>query len=217
MVVRNDGFVGINTTAPTSQLDINGDIRIRTTLAGTSLDQMLVIDANGLVKKVAPSSPVGEVITFAGATAPTGFLICNGSAISRTTYADLFVVIGTMYGVGNGTTTFNLPDLRGEFIRGFDGGRGIDGARVLGSDQKATIIAANDDNDANMSTMQQVNTFRVDLGWEPADLVGIPTSRVLVGWNTRSSARSFDNTANLERWMGSVRPRNIAMNYCIKF
>jgi hypothetical protein len=217
MVVRNDGFVGIGTTAPTSLLDVNGDLRVRTVTAGGSNEEVLVVDGTGLVKKVASTSPVGEVITFAGATAPSGYLMCDGSAVSRATYADLFAVIGTTYGTGNGTTTFNLPDLRGEFIRGLDGGRGIDTGRGLGSAQKATIIAGNDDNDNNMSTMQQVNTYRNDLGWEPADFTGIPSNRVLVGWNTRSSARTFDNTANLDRWMGSVRPRNIAMNYCIRF
>ena len=52
---------------------------------------------------------------FAGATAPTGWLLCNGAAISRTTYARLFAVIGTTYGAGDGSTTFNLPDFRDRF------------------------------------------------------------------------------------------------------
>ena len=77
--------------------------------------------------------PSGMVMYFAGAAAPTGWLACNGSAVSRTTYAELFAAIGTTYGSGNGTTTFNLPDLRGEFVRGLDSGRGIDSGRVLGS------------------------------------------------------------------------------------
>ena len=57
--------------------------------------------------------PVGSYIQHAGPTAPTGFIACDGAAVSRTTYADLFDVIGTTYGAGNGTTTFNLPDARG--------------------------------------------------------------------------------------------------------
>ena len=61
---------------------------------------------------------IGEIKTFAGSTAPEGYLICNGSAISRTTYAALYAVIGTIYGVGDGTTTFNLPDYRGRVIVG---------------------------------------------------------------------------------------------------
>lgn len=56
------------------------------------------------------SVPTGTVVPFAGATAPDGFLICDGSAISRTRYADLFAVIGTTYGAGDGNSTFNLPN-----------------------------------------------------------------------------------------------------------
>lgn len=55
---------------------------------------------------------------YGGATAPTGYLLCDGSAVSRTTYADLFAVLSTTYGVGDGSTTFNVPDARGVFVRG---------------------------------------------------------------------------------------------------
>jgi hypothetical protein len=58
------------------------------------------------------SNPAGVVCSFAGSSAPTGYLLCDGAAVSRETYADLFAVISTTYGVGNGSTTFNLPDLR---------------------------------------------------------------------------------------------------------
>ena len=72
---------------------------------------------------------------FAGAAAPSGWLECDGSAVARADYADLFSAIGTVYGAGDGSTTFNLPDLRGEFLRGLDSGRGVDADRVLGSAQ----------------------------------------------------------------------------------
>ena len=62
--------------------------------------------------------PVGSIQAFAGNTAPSGYLDCDGSAVSRTTYIDLFNTIGTTWGIGDGTTTFNLPDLRGAFLRG---------------------------------------------------------------------------------------------------
>lgn len=78
---------------------------------------------------------VGDVKYTARSTAPTGWLKANGAAVSRTTYAALFAAIGTTYGAGNGSTTFNLPDLRGEFIRGWDDARGADPGRVLGSAQ----------------------------------------------------------------------------------
>lgn len=79
--------------------------------------------------------PAGMVMHFAGAAAPSGWLVCDGSAVSRAYYADLFSAIGTVYGAGDGSTTFNLPDLRGEFLRGLDSGRGVDAARALGSAQ----------------------------------------------------------------------------------
>lgn len=60
----------------------------------------------------ATTAPTGAIMAFAGATAPTGWRLCNGTAISRTTYSDLFAVIGTTYGAGDGSTTFNVPDYR---------------------------------------------------------------------------------------------------------
>lgn len=86
--------------------------------------------------------PAGTVTAYAdNVTAaqnggvPFGWMVCNGDAISRIRYKRLFDVIGTTFGVGDGSTTFNLPDLRGEFIRGWDAGRGIDTGRVFGSAQ----------------------------------------------------------------------------------
>ena len=64
--------------------------------------------------------PIGTIYAFAGNNIPSGYLPCNGSAISRTTYADLFAVIGTTYGSGDGSTTFNLPNLTEKFIQGSD-------------------------------------------------------------------------------------------------
>lgn len=65
-------------------------------------------------------TPTGGVIEFAGTTAPAGWLICDGSAVSRTTYADLFAAIGTAYGSGDGSTTFNIPNLKGKIPVGLN-------------------------------------------------------------------------------------------------
>lgn len=81
----------------------------------------------------------GQVAAFAGAAPPPGWLKANGAAVSRTHYARLFAAIGTRYGAGDGKTTFNLPDLRGEFIRGWDDARGLDASRTLGSVQAAML------------------------------------------------------------------------------
>lgn len=77
--------------------------------------------------------PVGTVIAYAGRAAPAGWLLCDGRAVNRMTYSSLFDVIGGTHGTGDGTTTFNLPDYRGRFLRGVDSGAGRDpdrGGRV---------------------------------------------------------------------------------------
>jgi microcystin-dependent protein len=80
--------------------------------------------------------PAGTVQYAARNTPPRGYLEANGQAVDRTTYAELFTAIGTTYGAGNGTTTFNLPDLRGEFVRGWSNGRaGVDAGRAFASSQ----------------------------------------------------------------------------------
>lgn len=78
-------------------------------------------------------SSAGQVAYFA--SLPEGWLKANGAAISREDYADLFASVGTTFGAGDGSTTFHLPDLRGEFVRCADDGRGVDAGRVVGSYQ----------------------------------------------------------------------------------
>ena len=68
---------------------------------------------NEIKNTINTNTPVGSISLFAGTTAPNGWLICDGSAVSRTTYADLFSLIGTTYGSGDGSTTFNIPNLKG--------------------------------------------------------------------------------------------------------
>lgn len=83
-------------------------------------------------------SLVGFVFYYCKQTPPNGWIVCDGRALSRTKYSNLFNVIGITFGSGDGSTTFNIPDLRGEFIRGYDGNRGIDSGRVFGSLQDGT-------------------------------------------------------------------------------
>lgn len=81
-----------------------------------------ITDGNSIVSNVvipgSPLMPSGAILDFAGPVAPAGFLLCDGSAVSRTTYSDLFAAIGTTWGVGNGSTTFNIPDLNGHVTMG---------------------------------------------------------------------------------------------------
>lgn len=78
-------------------------------------------------------NPVGSVIAYAGDQPPEGWLECDGVAVSRSVYADLFKIIGTIYGEGDRATTFNVPDLRAYFVMGWDHGRNLDKKRKLGS------------------------------------------------------------------------------------
>ena len=136
----------------------------------------------------------GSVIASAQGI-PTGFLECNGSAMSRTVYAALFLAIGTAYGAGNGSTTFNIPDLRGEFIRGFDNGRGADSGRGLGSYQAHSYQSHNHTVPSHQGSAYQA--YRNMGGQASAGVVA----------NETTSSRGGSET----------RPRNIAMIYAIKY
>lgn len=79
---------------------------------------------------VAAAVPPGVIVPYAGTTAPTGYLLCYGQAVNRTTYAALFAITSTTYGVGDGSTTFNVPDLRGRVGVGLDNMGGSDAGRL---------------------------------------------------------------------------------------
>ncbi len=91
--------------------------------------------------------PTGIILDFGGTTAPTGYLACDGAAVSRTTYDDLFAVIGTTWGTGDGSTTFQLPDLRGRAAIGVDGTAGRQAASLsdlgdTGGEAEVTLTVA---------------------------------------------------------------------------
>ena len=85
--------------------------------------------------------PVGTVLWHSWITAPAGTLPADGSEVSRTTYAAYFALVGTQFGPGNGVDSFNVPDLRGDFIRGWDNGRGVDPGRNFGTSQSDELRA----------------------------------------------------------------------------
>ena len=106
-----------------------GDIRFN-----TSLTQFEGYNGSGW-GEIANGVPAGSVFTFATTTVPSGYLECNGAAVSRSTYASLFSSISTTWGTGDGSSTFNLPDLRGQFVRGWDNSAGVDSGRSFASSQ----------------------------------------------------------------------------------
>lgn len=89
--------------------------------------------------------PPASLFMFAGATAPSGYLLCDGAAVSRTTYANLFSLIGTTYGSGNGTTTFNVPDLRGRAPWGAGHGTGLTNRALGGTGGAETVTLTSDE------------------------------------------------------------------------
>jgi len=111
---NNSKRVGIGTTTPSSTLTVEGDINATTSIISPQ------ICLAGDCQTSWPSSPTGVINSFAGSTAPSGWLLCDGSAVSRVTYSALFAVIGTIYGVGDGSTTFNLPNLKGKVPVGYN-------------------------------------------------------------------------------------------------
>lgn len=147
---------------------------------------------------IANSTPSGAVAFFAMNAAPTGWVKANGAAVSRTTYADLFAAIGTTFGAGDGLTTFALPDLRGEFPRGWDDSRGVDSGRSFGSAQEGQV---------------QNHTHRTSGG---GGLNGNSTNAGFAGAGSPNS--TYNDTTNPTSGGGAeTRPRNIALLACVKF
>lgn len=153
----------------------------------------IIIRFNGTGWTLFSTEDVGSVIAYARNSAPIGYMKCNGAAVSRTTYARLFSIIGTTFGVGDGSTTFNLPDLRGEFIRGWDDGRGVDTGRAFGSAQADEL-------------KQHSHVMR------GAQCLNGTGARAM----TEGASTMYDT--NTQSTGGTeTRPRNVALLYCIKF
>jgi len=156
---------------------------------------------------------IGQVIFMAGANAPSGFLKCNGQLVSRTTYASLFAVIGTTYGAGNGSTTFAVPDLRGEFIRGWDDGRGVDTGRAIGSAQASQNLSHNHGG-ADGAAGGHSHTLHAGGNG------GYPWAGVADGQWSPGGSMQTNNVGNHQHGISSdggaeSRPRNVAMLACI--
>ena len=113
------GFIGGVTGSPSTSAGIK-NVYVYDLSGGELVDRGVLSGAfNRFISWMKTSVlPIGSYIQFAGSQAPAGFLVCNGGEISRTTYAKLFAVIGTTYGNGDGSTTFNLPNLTDRFLQG---------------------------------------------------------------------------------------------------
>ena len=117
----NANFAAINTLgfANAAQSGANSDI---TSISGLTTPLSVAQGGTASTTGAGLAVPTGTVMAFAGAAAPSGWIGCGGQAISRTTFAALFAVIGTSWGAGDGNTTFNVPDFRGRTLAGYDAG-----------------------------------------------------------------------------------------------
>lgn len=166
--------------------------------------------------------PVGAVLPFAMNSAPSGWLAANGAAVSRTTYAGLFTAIGTTYGTGDGSTTFNLPDLQGYFVRG--AGTNSDGTAggTFGAKQADAVIAhthsgttGNDSPDhTHQNTGPNLGANGTGSGGQSSAWSGGQTFTTS-GASTRHQ-HAFTTSSQSPAGATETRPKNIALLYCIK-
>ena len=184
-----------------------GDIRFNTTLTqfegynGSAWGEI----ANGV--------PAGSVFSFATSTVPSGYLECNGAAVSRSTYASLFSSISTTWGVGDGSSTFNLPDLRGQFVRGWDNSAGVDSGRSFASSQsdqnKAHNHSVTDPGHTHSWDRQDATT---DDGYRPWPASNNDCNLFVAQTGSSTTGISIQNDGGTE-----VRVKNYALMYVIKF
>jgi microcystin-dependent protein len=219
--VRNSG-TGVITFDPNLSETIDGG----TTLA-ISAGESLVIYCNGtawVTVGKASGVPSGSLIAYGGAAAPSGWLLCDGSAVSRSTYASLFTAVSTIFGVGDGSSTFNLPDLRGRVIAGQDdmggsaasrlttAGSGVDGATVgaVGGTQAAQLPAHTHGLNATSTANNGAGLFgNTATGAQYYDEYGIAT-----GFYSSVTASAYA-TASAGTGISNIPPTLVA-NYIIK-
>ncbi|PBC09203.1 phage tail protein [Mesorhizobium sp. WSM3859] len=224
---RTAGLVG---AIPPAKLvnDLQDEILKVITMAGltpdpadpTQLWQALSQLLANVVAGVSPPITVapGIVTPFAGATVPGGWLNCNGQAVSRTTYATLFAAIGTTWGAGDAVSTFNVPDFRGEFLRGLDQGRGVDAGRTLGSFQDWATGAPKNNNPQRLNGDGSTSALK---NASNPSFVGFARAGKTGEAGSVRDRDSLDAGIEPDSWNTATgdpetRPRNRAVLYIIK-
>ena len=234
--IRFQDSSGAPFVALKSPASVSSNVTFTLPGADGSNGQMLQTNGSGALSfTTVQGVPSGSVFCMAVATVPSGYLECNGAAVSRTTYSVLFAVIGTAYGAGNGSSTFNLPDLRGEFVRGFDNGKGTDSGRSIATSQSATNASHNHSISVSGTTSTKSltgNIRKISEGFNAnGSASGVFTktqdgNSSITGSSSTSPVGgvdfdgSHDHTFSASGTSGSqggeARPRNIAMMYVIK-
>ena len=202
---------------------IGSNITFTLPSADGSDGQMLKTNGSGVLSfTTVQGVPSGAVFCLAVATVPADYLECNGATVSRSTYAALFAVIGTTYGAGNGSTTFQIPDLRGEFIRGFDNGKGTDSGRSIGTYQQSENKSHNHTASSTSSVSDPGHLHQVAYtNSHSGDGIIEESGTGFTGYEPTETATtgisvSTSTTVNHDSTGVEGRPRNIAMMYIIK-
>ncbi|MDT6918603.1 phage tail-collar fiber domain-containing protein [Pseudomonas atacamensis] len=179
------------------------------TLAGFGIkDSYTKAEVEALIAK-ASALPVGSIVAFPVDAPPPGFLELDNSVKSSATYPDLSAYLGAKFNKGDeGSGNFRLPEARGEFLRGWDHGRGVDAGRVVGSTQKGTVTTF----DSNPNPNLTVEVVQASVAAAQADVF---TSADYPGV-ARTYTTSGVVTSSILADGGVVRPRNIAVMWCIK-
>ncbi len=202
MRVTGQGRVGINTTAPTATLHVVGNTRLVD--GNEASGKVLTSDAvgNASWQQVLPA---GVIMAYGGNTIPAGWELCDGKALSRTTYSVLFAAINTNWGAGDGSTTFNVPDMRGMFLRGVDGMAGRDPDKASRS---ASNTGGNIGNNVGSFQDDQFESHSHSISG-----LGSTTQTSLVGGSayTPGGVTSTNATGGTE-----TRPKNVYVYYIIK-
>lgn len=174
--------------------------------------------------------PAGTVLPFAGATAPAGWAICDGTAISRTDYPELFLAIGETWGNGDGSTTFHLPDMRGRFMRGVDAGAGRDadsGSRAAanaGGNTGDAVGSAQDDAFQRTQGGLRLQSVWWQSGWDTGVFVDTGSngngshfgSGNVTYPNIRFDSADSDGPNTPKSSDSETRSKNVNINYIIK-
>lgn len=160
---------------------------------------------NEIKDTINTNTPVGSISLFAGTTAPSGWLICDGSAVSRTTYANLFSVIGTTYGTGDGSTTFNIPDLQGRVPVGYKS-----------SDTSFDTIGETGGEKTHTLTVDEIPSHHHDVGWDYEGSTGSGHGTLIrPQWNNPQYQYDTSNTGGGQAH-NNLQPY-IVMNYIISY
>lgn len=194
---------------PNHSGDHAAGIRLGTPTKDTDLVNKKYVDDN------ASGAPTGSILMFGGTSAPTGFLLCQGQAISRSTYSALFAIIGTTFGVGDGSTTFNIPDMRGIFPRG----AGVNGqlTKANGDDLEGILGGyANDMIQGHYHTITDGTNFLAGV----ANSGGSFSKNIWYDTTSSTDWQATDMVADSDngtpRYGDETRPANLSVNFIIK-